>query len=513
MRRIYSGFALILFPLLITLGSCTQKSESIEEHKVFSVLYNDNQTTPFRTDWLILQEYEKRANVILDVKLGDDSDYEKAIFQTFDSGKIPDIVLKVWPGTIESYANTGILLPFSDYEEYLPHFRAYIAAYGLQDELDRLRMENGKYYMLPGYRRQIQVQQWAYRKDLFDLHGLTVPRTYEEMFDSLVVLRDIYPGSTPITASWGGAHLLAMMGAGYDIPAGWNGNAHYNEHLNVWEFAPATEQYRELHAFLHRCYNSGILDPEMFDQSNEAYNAKILDGRALIVVTWITSGFDNWNTILRKNGISQGEWFPMPVPESTIGIRAVPGVDAFRKGLIVPARVANESYFLDLLAFLDWAVYSEEGRTLTTWGIEGLTFKQTPEEKRFLPYIRTPKNPDATVDIRKEYGFDLMFNLVENEEHEDYKKPPEIVAFLENSLQAGEIAALAPDLKIPLGSLEAVGMVHARIAPYVAEMSRKFITGEYSINADWNAYITELENRGKKTIEAIWNDAWRRQRQ
>jgi hypothetical protein len=56
-------------------------------------------------------------------------------------------------------------------------------------------------------------------------------------------------------------------------------------------------------------------------------------------------------------------------------------------------------------------------------------------------------------------------------------------------------------------------MVHARIAPYVAEMSRKFITGEYSINADWDAYIAELENRGYMTIEAIWNDAWRRQRQ
>jgi putative aldouronate transport system substrate-binding protein len=186
-RCTHSGSALILLFLLIALSSCTQESKTVEEPQVFSVLYNNSQATPFKSDWLILQEYEKRANVILDVKLGDDSDYQKAIFQMFDTGEIPDIVLKVWPDSIESYVNTGILLPFSDYEEYLPHFRAYIASYGLQDELDRLRLDDGKYYILPGYRRQIQAQQWAYRKDLFDLHNLSVPRTYDEMYNSLPI--------------------------------------------------------------------------------------------------------------------------------------------------------------------------------------------------------------------------------------------------------------------------------------------------------------------------------------
>jgi putative aldouronate transport system substrate-binding protein len=330
-------------------------------------------------------------------------------------------------------------------------------------------------------------------------------------FRSLVILRDIYPESTPITAPWGGAHLLAMMGAGYGIPAGWNGNAHYDIAQDSWMFAPATDQYRELHSFLHNCYESGLLDPEMFDQSTDIYDTKVMDGHAFIIVTWITSGFDNWNATLRENGISLGEWAPMPVPESTIGIRAVPGVDAYRKGLIVPARVAKESYFLDLLAFLDWAVYSEEGRTLTTWGIEGLTYEQTPDGKRFLPHVKTPKNPDGTMDISKEYGFDLMFNLVENEEHEDYKKPLDIVAFLDNSLQASETATLVPDLNIPISAMEVLGVVQAKIAPYVTEMSRKFITGESSINTDWDTYITELENRGYKTIEAIWNNSWSKQ--
>ena len=65
----------------------------------------------------------------------------------------------------------------------------------------------------------------------------------------------------------------------------------------------------------------------------------------------------------------------------------------------MPARVINEPYFEDLLKFLDWAVYSEEGMTLTSWGVEGISFENTPNGKAFLPNIKTPKNPEGTLDI------------------------------------------------------------------------------------------------------------------
>ncbi len=497
---------LILFSVLV---SCSKNTETFQkEPVVFSILYNDNKATPYVPDWLILQEYRQRANVLLDVKTGDDADFERAVFSAFDSGKIPDIVLKVFPSTIERYVSSGMILPFSDYEQYLPHFRSYIDEYELHDALDRLRMNDGKYYLLPGFRRQIQVQQWAYRKDVFELHNLPVPTTYEEMFEALVVLKQMYPDAVPITAVWGGAHLLAMMGAGYDIQAGWNHPLHYDIDSATWIHSAANERYRELLFFLHRCYQAGILDPEMFDQSNETYMQKVLDGRAFIIVTWITSGFGDWNNRLRENGVDNGEWAVLPVMKSTIGRKALPGVDPFRKGLIVPSRVATEPYFLELLSFLDWAVYSKEGRDLTTWGIEGSTYEQTEHGKRFLPHVKTPKNLDGTVDIRKEYGFDLIFNLAENEEHEDYKKPIEITTYLQRSLQADETAPLNPPLNISLHSLEIASMIQEKIAPYVTEMTKKFITGEQSLDTDWPDYINELENRGYKMMEAIYNEAY-----
>jgi putative aldouronate transport system substrate-binding protein len=497
--------------LLVLITGCAPQITPSPEPQVFSVLYNDKESTPFQESWAILDEYKQRQNVILDVRLGDDADYEKVIIQALESGETPDIILKVWPNQIEGYANADVLLPFSDYEDQLPYFMTYIREHNLQGELDKLRLSDGNYYILPGYQRQIQVQQWIYRRDIFEANDLAIPTTYDELFDSLVILKEKYPDSTPISALWGGAHLFAMMGAGYGIPAGWAGTSYYNAHDDLWQYSPATDNYKELYRFLNRCYEAGILDPAFFTQGDDEFYTKIQDGHVFVSVTWITSGFRNWNDKLKENGIADGEWAPLPVPESTIGLKALPPVDPFRKGLIVPSRVINEPYFADLLKFLDWAIYSEEGRTLTTWGVEGLTYENTADGKAYLPNIKTPKNPDGTIDISKEYGFDMIFNFTENEEFEDYKKPAEIVAFLERSLEAKEAATMNPTLTLDAQSVEVISLISEKLNPYVVKTSSDFITGELDIDKDWDTYIAELESMGYKTVEEVWNDAWKKQ--
>ena len=504
---------LLLSILLALLSTSCGSNEEEKEPLAFSMLYNESETKPYQEDWLILKEYEQRKNVVFDVRLGNDAEYDKAIQQTFETGNIPDIVLKVWPETVKTYAASGALLPFSDYEDQMPYFQAYIQDHELEGEIDKLRLENGKYYILPGYQREIQVQQWIYRRDLFEEHNLGKPETYDELFDALVTLKELYPESTPLTATWGGAHLLAMMGAGYGIPAGWSGTRYYNRQDDQWYYAPATENYRELYRFLNRCYESNILDPAIFTQSESEFYTKIQDGRALVTVTWITSGFDNWNQALAENGIPNGEWSPLPVLESTIGITALPPVNPFRKGLAVPSHVVDEPYFNDLLQFLDWAVYSEEGMTLTTWGVAGVTYQETPEGKAFLPEIKTPKNPQGTLDITADYGLATFFDLCENEAYEDYKKPPEIVEFLERSLNAEEAAEMPPTLQLDSNAIEAIRVVNEGLNPYVTESSQAFITGVLDIDEDWEEYLLILEKRGYKTLEEIWNVIWEEQNQ
>jgi putative aldouronate transport system substrate-binding protein len=65
-----------------------------------------------------------------------------------------------------------------------------------------------------------------------------------------------------------------------------------------------------------------------------------------------------------------------------------------------------------------------------------------------------------------------------------------------------------PQLNLSSDAIEAIHIINERINPYVAETLEYFITGELSIEKDWNEYLLELEKRGYKTLEEIWNAAW-----
>ncbi len=497
---------LIVITLLYMTG-CSASEEPAEPVQHYSVLYNNKEEHPFSQDWIILDAYEQRRGVALDISLGDDSTYDRYVIEAIEAESPPDIILKVWPEQIVEYAYKGLLLPVSDYTDAMPYYTSYLAEHDLQEEVERLRLDDGKYYILPGYQRGIQVQQWAYRQDLFEQHALGVPQTYEDLLDALVYLREQYPESTPLTAPWGGAHLLAMMGAGYGITAGWSGNRSYNEAADRWEYAPATDACRLMYRFLARCYEAGILDVEHFDQSVDEFIRKITHNEAFLTPTWISSGFDSWNDALAENGFEQARWSPLPVPESTAGLRALPPVDRFRK-LVLPASLKNAPYLNDLLTFIDWAVYSPEGQRLTTWGIVGETYETGAQGIRYLSQMKTNMNPDGEVDIYTTYGLDQLFNLCENEELEDQKKPPQIVRFLQESYSRGENLPTVPLLTLSSVDLELISQIDKYLDGYAQNAALRFITGELDTGDDWDSYLSELEKLGYGTLERIWNAAY-----
>lgn len=64
---------LALFATLLT--GCTAPQLPAAQPVEFSVLYNERAAQPFQPGWLILDEYRKQQNVVLDVETGDDADF------------------------------------------------------------------------------------------------------------------------------------------------------------------------------------------------------------------------------------------------------------------------------------------------------------------------------------------------------------------------------------------------------------------------------------------------------
>lgn len=190
---------LLFVTIILTACTSTTKKDDIS----FTVLFNAVDEAPLNSEWLILEKYKEIKGVTLEVIAGDNEDYNEYIGLALNSKLPPEVVLNCWPDTIEIYANQGLLLPISDYVDLMPFYQNYISDNNLETEVDKLRVKDGKYYILGGFQRPIQVQQWIYRKDLFDKHNIPQPTTYDELFESLEILKQYYPESTPMSTSWG----------------------------------------------------------------------------------------------------------------------------------------------------------------------------------------------------------------------------------------------------------------------------------------------------------------------
>lgn len=505
--------AFVLFPGYSQITTTTATTSGGQAKPlVFSMLYNDKDAAPLKADWLVLSEINKKKNISFKIKTGPDSNYLPSLDAALNSADVPDILLKVWPATMAPYAAAGRLVPINNYEYLMPNYMNYIKTNGLKEEVDALRDKNGNYYVLPGFQREIQVQQWIYRRDLFEENKISMPATYDELYSALTSLKRLYPDSNPITACYGGAHLFAMMGAGYGIPSGWNGNRMYDSATGSWVYAPKTKNWQEMYRFLHKCYANGLLDPDVFTQDPDAYTKKLTSGKSFVTVTWISSGFSAWNAQLAEKGIKSGYWAPLAVPKSTVGIRALPAVDRFRKGTAISINAAAKPYFKDLIAFLDWIYYSDEGRSLAVWGKEGITYEVKNGNKTYLPSIKTSKNPSGLLDAGRDFGLNIFFDLCEVQDFEESKKPPEIVEFLNTSLARKDTMKPYPTLTLGSAEQDTINLITKNLDNYVTVMVKKFIVGEADIETEWSSYIATLEKMGLSALEGIWNDAWKAKR-
>src|SRR5699024_7128891 len=126
----------------------------------FSLFYRDHPNYPLQDDWLILEALEENQNVSFDIVSAPLSDWDQRKATVIGAGTdVPEIISVTYPGQEVSFIAGGAILPVSDYLEYLPNFTDKMEKWGLTEVIDnRLRQEDGKFYLLPGLRETIRAQ-------------------------------------------------------------------------------------------------------------------------------------------------------------------------------------------------------------------------------------------------------------------------------------------------------------------------------------------------------------------
>ena len=231
---------------------------------------NDN----FDPDGIMMKEIEEKTNVHLKIN-AIPSDYGTKRNTMLASNDIPDAV---WCEltNIKQYGPLGMFLNLSDYEEDMPNYMALINADDRKDATKVLYLDGNLYTFARLERYRVPVATAAViRTDLLEKNNLPMPTTFEELFETFMKLKEIYPDKYMLSSRQGTNYLVGQfaypLGSG-GFPTFLKTNPMYYEpNDNAYRFGPIHENFKVVLDYLHRLYENKLLDPDYGTNSGDEF--------------------------------------------------------------------------------------------------------------------------------------------------------------------------------------------------------------------------------------------------
>lgn len=483
----------------------------------FSLLYRDHPNYAFDPEWSIVQHLADDHNVTFDYVNVPLSDWQQRRNILFSAGDAPSIIPSTYTGEVDQFVPSGSMLPISEYVEYMPHFTAKIEEWGLQEDLDLTRNEDGNYYVLPGLLETPKPDYTiAVRADLWEGAGLTEdPATWEEFADQLEVIQETYPEiEYPFSDRWSmDAPIQATLQAAsgnFGTEAGWGYGDGVTWNGSEFEYTGASQGYHDLLAFFADLIDRGLMDPESLTQDDDAAQAKLVNGESAAIGS-NSQEILNYRSAFEDAGNSEAEMRQIVVPAGPAGNRMDSGTGGrFESGLAFSASAAEQDNFVAMLQFVDWLYYSDEGLEFAKWGVEGETFTTDGDGNRTLvdSIDINGLNPGAPEALNTDYGYHngvWMLAHGSNQDLLDSMLRPEVVEF-RAAMNEKDVADPGPAIQFDELEQEQAALLQSALEDMVMQNTAQFLLGQRPLS-EWDDYVAELEGAGMSDYVDLVNEA------
>lgn len=498
-------------------GNEEEKSVLISDKELtVTVLMTDNASQPLIDFAPAQQEICKKTNIRLEYQIVPASSFEDKKNILLGTNNFPDIAY-INTKDLTTYGTTGIFEPLMQYvnEEDMPNFYQFWQQYPDMQKY----LVDGELYAFPVVAREETANGFGpvIRADLLEENNIASPKTFDELLDALIKLKEIYPESIPWTGRKGTTQLLKttayMLGSGY----GSNG-IYYDYDVNggSYVYGPSTEEFKAVLSYLNRAYEAGVLDPDFATTTAEQMESKMSSGKSFLFVD--NSGFClNYNNALRQNeGLEDAKLMVLPIPENSFGQnRAVAYATQIPGRLFaVNASAKNKE---EIIKLIDW-LYSKEGSDISNYGVEGVSFEYNADgEPEFIKeYVMQYKDatPTTYYAVYSALGITkLNFSMYAC----NTKTQFEIEKLAENwdevsdeywNTVAADAAYVQPvtDPALTAEETERVSDILVELNTMLEQEYNKYIMGVEPIE-NWDAVIKKQEEMGVRELEQIYNDA------
>ena len=486
----------------------TQKADPVK--LTWYQVNRSNSVVKSMSEVLAFQELAKLANVEITFEHpAAGTDANEQINLLIASQSLPDIIFWNWksmPGGISKYVEEGIILPINDLET--PYYDAVLEQY--PECAKFVPLQDGRipaFYQLDPDPRRTTYSGFCIRQDWLEKLNLSAPTTMDEWHTVLTAFKNEDPNNNgekdeiPFLDEKG--NILKGFTAAYGVLAG----LCFDPETGKVVYGPAQPSYREFLSTMSQWYAEGLIDSEFASNDRKMFTAKIQGEIGGAFYASINVGVGNNIAAVRPTN-PDFSVVGIPAPKSSGGVAYMPQNDNLMKlgeaGVITSKCKDPQA----AAALLDLG-YSEEGRTLLNWGVEGVTYTVENGQKKFVDSIMNPGEGLSPSNAILQFAYPANGNA----KVMDFEAAAQIqyvyeesVESIDNWLDADPSLMLHPNMYYTPEESSQISNILNEVKTYHDEMALKFILGTEPLSK-FDEYVQIIRKMGIDEAIKLTQDA------
>ncbi|GHU14994.1 sugar ABC transporter permease [Spirochaetia bacterium] len=417
----------------------------------------------------------------------------------------PDIIEEWWgnfPGGITKSLSDGVIIPLNDLikQGKLPGFAALLAS---DKEIDQLcKTDDGIYYMLPlvrGPGTYTAFNGMAIRQDWLDELGLAMPKTIDDWTNVLTQFKNRKGATSPVTGFW--RNFEGMVWA-YETMENF-----YVRNNRTVEYGFGTQNYLDYLTKMHEWYAAGLLDPDLFTQTDDEMNAKISTGKIGAAYTSIGSGFGRFEQLKPNQPGMNFVAAPNPMRNANTPFNVINS--QFRVSN-VSASISSNAKNIDAVCRVIDYPFTAKGIKLANYGVENVSYRVVNGVEEYTDLIKNNPNGYSMADAMSIYNGsgNKSFMQEKNQLVQQYVLQVQKDALNVWPTTQGAIRMMPP-VTLTAAETSEYARIMSDIDTYVQEMKLKFIIGTEPLS-NYPAFRSNLEKMNIARAAAIQQAAFDR---
>ncbi|WP_339288948.1 MULTISPECIES: extracellular solute-binding protein [unclassified Paenibacillus] len=466
----------------------------------------------FDDNWPVFKEAEAMTNIKLKGTASKTSTNSKELFNTMmASGKIPDLVHHQIKEQYDSLGIEGAFLELDGLiEKHAPNIKKFFSEH--PDAAKYMKAYNGKTYFLNFTPDGPAAKGWFVRQDWLDKLGLEQPKTVDELYALLKAFKEKDPNGNGVndeipyfsrTKLDGIYDLLIQWGVRGGADAAKRGFYADNGVVKYGMYEPG---YKTAIENIAKWYKEGLIDKEIFTRGAKARDILLADNVGGMTHDWFASTA-NFNDILAAK-IPGFSFVPMTPPANTEGkvVEESSRKETHASGWGISAATKHP---VEAIKYMDFW-FSEEGRRLMNFGIEGKDYDLVDGKPKFKDSVLKNKEKTVIQQLQEE-GAQIELAFHQDYAYEEQWTNATALKGIKEYIDNGYIMEAYPPIAYTDEERTKFEELNAGVLTYVEEKLQRWVLGVEPINDEtFSKYIKELEGLGIKDLLALEQGAYDR---